>query len=73
MSQKAIYVFQDSLDPSGTADDDESARRLPRWGLVPCQVHEDFMDHRSTLIGYYFVKALSTQSSFLSLRRLATA
>jgi hypothetical protein len=31
------------------------------------------MDHRSTLIGYYFVKALSTQSSFLSLRRLATS
>ena len=62
-----------------TTDDDE-ARNLPRWGprfwrssagrFVPCQVREDFMDHRSTWTTT--VKSIAPQSSFLSQRRLTT-
>jgi hypothetical protein len=77
MSYEVTYVSnwsrssQDSLNPSGTADDDESARRLAKVGprpgvqelavLCPAKCCEDFMDHRSnshrsTLIDDYFVK-----------------
>jgi len=60
-------------------DDDEKLSKLPRWGLgfgiqavavfVPCQVREDFMDHRSTWTTT--VKSIALESSFLSQHRLA--